>query len=1026
MKKIIIGIVLCFVLFLGVILVVPSLIPSDVYKTRIESQLSEELGRDVAISGDVKLQTFPFIRAKTEGINIQNPQGFSDASFLSVKNLEARIKLLPLLSKRVEISGFELIEPKISLEKNAQGTANWEIAATDNEETPKTEEPFKRNGGFESLDPQIASFKLVSGEVTYSDAQSGQTFIIEDIDGSLALPGLDKALTFDLAFDYEGERAEIEAKIDTIRSFLDGKLTPFQADIQTAFAKANLSGQFLASENLDIQANVQSDISDFKAIQRLTPKTLPYIELLESVKSDGQFAFIDGILSVTDSDIQIAGDGLSANFTGDARLSDTPVLDGTINASLTKFAKLTPYLPENLPSLESLNLVDAKAVLSGTTDGFEAKNIVALVKADDFSADFKGVANVQGETVALNGQYTANANNLPNLAKMAKIDTPYAALVGNVESFGSVSYKNDILSLSGLSAKAENGAVNGNFSGDVSLTETPIVAGQFDLDIPDLKIVTEVLPDPVLYSEAVKTIRTQGRITTKGDSYILEGLSASLENGLLNGRFDGQASYSTTQADAMRLDGNLQANITDLRALAALGRTELPSDTESGSIFDTVSLNGAMSGTPKAATLKNANITFDKFKGKGDFSVKLDGPTPFLNADLNLEGLDLRPYMASYSAQNPTGEIQPWSEAPIQTAVFQSIDGQFNLTSPNVITDRISLGQTTIEAVLKDGRLNADMPDLSLYGGTGDLKATFDTAQAVPTLTMTMDFDNLEGNAFLSAIAGFTNASGGAATDLTISASGRSQAELMRNLNGEGLVALAEGTIKGIDAAEFLTGLDQAFKTRALPSGLGPSKVTAFKEIQALFKIENGVVKINDFDFDALGFAAAGGGTIDLGNQNIDFNFRPRLTGEKASNIAAFGIPLRFAGDFGSAKASLDTEFLGKIVAEKSRAEAAARIQSEVGGPLGSILGGVVGGNSTQNGSQSNGQSSPASPEDAIGNVLGGLLGGSNKPANSENGDSEGETGDQKSTPKDEAKKADEKKKPEDELKKALGSLFGE
>ncbi len=1022
MKKVVLGIVIFLAIILGVILVVPSLIPSDVYKSRIESQLSQELGRDVAISGEVKLQTFPFIRAKTEGVSIQNPNGFSESAFLSVKNLEARIKLLPLLSKRVEISGFELIEPKIRLEKNAQGFANWELAASEDPAAPKSDEPFKRNGGFESLDPQIESFQLVSGELHYSDAQSGGSFLIENIDGSLTLPGLDKALKFDMSFDYEGERAEIDAKIDSVRSFLDGDLTPIQADIETAFANINLNGQFLASETFDFQANVQSEISDIQALQRLAPETLPYIELLNRVKSDGQFAFVDGVFSASDADIKVTGDGLSVDFKGNARLADTPVLDGTLNASMTQFSKLTPYLPENTPSLASLQKVDTKAVLTGTPEGFVAKDIIAALKAEDFSADFKGEATVKGEDISLRGQYQADAQNLSQLAQTANIETPYAALIGTLQSNGTISLNNAVIALSGMTAKAENGSINGNFTGGISLTETPAVSGQFDLDIPDLKAVTAVLPEPIPYAEAITTIKSQGKVSTQGNSYSLTDISASLDNGLLNGRFDGQATYSTTLAEAMKLDGKLQATVSDLRALAALNGTQLPPDTNTGSIFDTVSLNGAISGSPKTVTLNNANVSIDNIKGNGQFSVALEGEKPFVNANLNLEGLDLRPYMASYSAQNPTGEIQPWSEAPIQTEVFKGIDGAFKLTSPNVVTDRLSLGQTTIDATLTNGRLNADMPGLSLYGGKGDLIATFDASQAVPALTMTVDFDNLEGNAFLSAVAGFTNASGGAATDLSITTSGLTQAELMRNLNGQGLVALAEGTIKGIDATEFLTGLDQAFKTRALPSGIGPAKATPFNDIQALFKIENGIVKINEFDLDALGVAAAGGGTIDLGSQTVDFNFRPRLTGQNASNIANFGIPIRFAGGFGSAKASLDTEFLGKIVAEKARAEAASRIKDQVKGPLGSILGSVVGGNGTQgsSGTTNGGGNTPTTTEDAIGNVLGGLLGskqstGTNTPPAEPSADDQNKTDKKK-----------EEKKPEDELKKALGSLFGE
>jgi len=138
--------------------------------------------------------------------------------------------------------------------------------------------------------------------------------------------------------------------------------------------------------------------------------------------------------------------------------------------------------------------------------------------------------------------------------------------------------------------------------------------------------------------------------------------------------------------------------------------------------------------------------------------------------------------------------------------------------------------------------------------------------------------------------------------------------------------------------------------------GIGPDQKTTFKELLGKFEINNGVVSVKDFGLSANGVAADAAGTLDLGNQKIDFSLRPRLVDEngnpKGNGLADFGIPLRFQGDFGGVSAGLDTDMLGKIVEQRAKAEATKAvndaIKDKVGGPLGDLLGGVFGGQQSQ------------------------------------------------------------------------------
>ena len=274
--------------------------------------------------------------------------------------------------------------------------------------------------------------------------------------------------------------------------------------------------------------------------------------------------------------------------------------------------------------------------------------------------------------------------------------------------------------------------------------------------------------------------------------------------------------------------------------------------------------------------------------------------------------------------------------------------------------------------------MTTNMPNVALYGGLGRMVATLDGSGAETKVALDFGLDDINSNSFLASVAGFTQAKGELASVFKVTGRGTTQAAIMKSLNGAGDFKLLNGQISGVDLPALLTGLDQALTNRSLPSGIGPSQITKFQDLAGLVKIENGVASINSFSLKGLGVLAEGSGKIDLGNQTIDFGLRPRLTGESASNIAAFGIPIEVKGGFGAVKVGLDTDMLGRIAAERAKAKASNLIKDSVGGTAGDILGGIVSGNTPSN-SGSTGTTEPKKTEEVVGDILGGLIGGRNE-----------------------------------------------
>ncbi|MEP3891111.1 MAG: AsmA family protein [Hellea sp.] len=1007
MKKFIIGLsILVIVLIIGII-ALPSLIPSSVYKEKIETQLSRELARDVRVQGEVKLSVFPVIKANAGRVEIDNPDGFQAENFAEMDAMSARIKLFPLFSKRVEISSFTLKNPSINLEKLASGKTNWAFKEDATSAKPESG-PFKRDGRYAEIDPNIGQFTLENGMITYIDRQGGTDVAISDVNVDFSLPSLKEPVEIDGSLNYNGTPAKIDLTLNSIRAFLDGKEAPVTVSLETDFADITAKGRFLAGAEIAFNLDVNGDVSSVSKLAALSPKDVPYSEMIDSAKLSGNYAYENAVLTAKGADISAVGADFTGAFKGDATLSEKPVFDGQINLDAKNVAALAKQLGQDIKGVSLLDTVKLSADLTGRDKGFSASNVNAAIKGQGLEGTFTGTG-AYGDTLSANGAFSADIESVSNLVTALDMDAAQAKAVQKLNAAGNVSIVGDVISLTNINAKTDGGAVSGSYQGGAKLGETPAFDGSFDVAIASLSEFAKITATDIPYADTIGKIAVNGTVSGEGQNIALPQLTAALTGGKINGRYDGQATWN----EGATLDGTLNIDIPSLREVAKSTGTELPPSTSSGDIFGPFSVNGAVKGTPDNIQFTGAKLALDKINGQGDFAVNMKPATPFVTGLMDLDGLDLSPYMAAYSAQNPTGEIQPWSTAPINTAPLRAVDGDFTLNTPNVKTDRLTMGQSKITAELRGGVMTANMPNIALYGGLGRMIAVLDGSRAEPRISLDVGLNDLNSNSFLSSVAGFTQAQGELGSSFKIKGRGATQAAIMKSLNGAGDFKLLNGQVSGVDLSSLLTGLDQALTSRTLPAGIGPSHITKFQDLAGLVKIENGVASINSFSLKGLGVLAEGSGKIDLGNQTIDFGLRPRLTGESASNIAAFGIPIEVKGGFGAVKVGLDTDMLGRIAAQRARAEASNLIKDSVGGTAGDILGGLV------NGSSPSGTTAPKNTDEVVGNILGGLLGNKETPAETPAGTPQT----QPSEAKDPNAKAPDAKEPT--VEDALLSIFG-
>jgi AsmA protein len=121
--KIAIGLLVLVVLLVGVVLALPFLVDLKKYQDQYKPLIEDALNRKVQLQ-DIRLTIWPRIGARVEGFTVLDDPAFGSGPFASLASLDVGVKLMPLLSGKVEVEEITLHQPVITVIKNKNGVLN--------------------------------------------------------------------------------------------------------------------------------------------------------------------------------------------------------------------------------------------------------------------------------------------------------------------------------------------------------------------------------------------------------------------------------------------------------------------------------------------------------------------------------------------------------------------------------------------------------------------------------------------------------------------------------------------------------------------------------------------------------------------------------------------------------------------------------------------------------------------------------------------------------------------------------------
>lgn len=169
------------VLVLVVVLVALLFDPND-YRDRIAAAVEAETGRSFVIEGDLELRLFPWLRVTSGVMELGNAPGFGDEPFARIEAFSASLRLMPLLSREIELGTLRLAGLRLNLAVDADGNTNWaDLAGDEAEPAEAVRTPAEEAPAFDLADLRIGGIELIDARVQFVDAQADQAYLIENM-----------------------------------------------------------------------------------------------------------------------------------------------------------------------------------------------------------------------------------------------------------------------------------------------------------------------------------------------------------------------------------------------------------------------------------------------------------------------------------------------------------------------------------------------------------------------------------------------------------------------------------------------------------------------------------------------------------------------------------------------------------------------------------------------------------------------------------------------------------------------------
>ncbi len=443
---------------------------------------------------------------------------------------------------------------------------------------------------------------------------------------------------------------------------------------------------------------------------------------------------------------------------------------------------------------------------------------------------------------------------------------------------------------------------------NISLTSNiraDLTTQQFLAEQSVLKLNGKVLNYPI--KDAIIKMNVAADLSK--DIATINGLSIQYD--ALN--IQGNTTLSNVTKPNLVFKGNLSTNRFDPRPLIKTLGITLPK-MESSSALSSLQLKSAIEGSTQQITLNTLSLDFDKTNISGKVSAKIGGKVPTINANLSGNAIQIADYLQpsappqkgnankATSQQKVSQKTFSWDTKPFLavdglkainadiTFKFQEIALDTLVLKQNLLALKLNNGIATLSQ-LKTNVLGSDISASGSLDGTAKLpKVTLKTSlknlnltKVVPSLNLSEYITNQTILSLINKDKKSVLVEGILTANLDITSQGKSQKQLVSNLNGAFNFKLSNGKIVNVNYDKLMCEAIATLNQKKLTSQF-TQKDTPFTSLGGNFTIKNGIVSNQDLIIDLPGIKATGAGTVNLVSLTADYKVNAILEGDQRIN----------------------------------------------------------------------------------------------------------------------------------------------
>ncbi len=210
------------------------------HKNKIEKMVEEATGREMLIEGDLHLGLSLIPTVAVDGVSFGNAAWGTQPQMATVKSIEVKVALLPLLSGDIQVERLILIEPDIFIETDAEGRGNWVFGESPPEETAGPEDEAAASG---LPAVGVQEIEISEGRFRYRAGDTGQTTVLVIERLSAGAEDTNSPLKLDLVVAYNGHAISASATLGAPSTLLANQAYPLQATVDTAGARITIDGE---------------------------------------------------------------------------------------------------------------------------------------------------------------------------------------------------------------------------------------------------------------------------------------------------------------------------------------------------------------------------------------------------------------------------------------------------------------------------------------------------------------------------------------------------------------------------------------------------------------------------------------------------------------------------------------------------------------------------------------------------------------------------------------------------------------